>query len=152
LKPGQDALYVLRDSEGVVLKVGKTSESGAKGRFAVYTRAGKLTNKELQLEVYPLKASDRTAESFEKALRTEMESQGHRMPWDNTNARLGRSGFGTPGEGLRAPPVTRGEMAELLTHHKGNLREVGKELGVHSRTADLWAKSLGLSPKNFQAR
>jgi hypothetical protein len=150
LKPGQEALYVLRDSEGVVLKVGKTSSTAAKGRFRVYKNAGKLTDKHLTLEVIPLKPSAHNAEYYEKRLRVEMEGRGHHLPWDNTNGRLGRPGFGTPGEGLRAPPVTKEKMEELLIRHKGNLREIGKELGVHRRTADLWAKSLGLLPRDFK--
>jgi hypothetical protein len=152
LKPGQDARYVLRDSDGVVLKVGKTSESAVKNRFSVYKRAGKLTDKQLHLDVFPLKPSAHNAEHFEKALRAEMEGLGHRMPWDNTDGRLGRSGFGTPGEGVRSSPVTKGEMAELLTVYEGSLRQVGVELGVHAQTVRLWAKSLGLTPKAFKAR
>jgi uncharacterized membrane protein HdeD (DUF308 family) len=150
LKPGQDALYVLRDADGTILKVGKTSEGGAKNRFSVYKRAGKLTGKQLQLEVHPLKPSAKNAEHFEGALRTKMESQGNAMPWDNTGGRLGRPGFGTPGEGVRTPPISKGEMQKLLTVHKGDLRAVGKELGVHRRTVDLWAKALGLLPKDFK--
>jgi Domain of unknown function (DUF4157) len=150
LKPGQDALYILRDADGTILKVGKTSAAGAKGRFSVYKRAGKLTGRELELEVYPLQAGTKNAEFYESALRGHMESQGHALPWDNTGQRLGRPGFGTPGEGSRTSPVTRGEMSELLQHHKGDLRQVGKELGVHRRTADLWAKSLGLNPQAFK--
>jgi hypothetical protein len=157
LKPDQDALYILREADGTVLKVGKTSASGAKGRFSVYKRAGKQTGKDLRLEVYPLKPGTKTAEFYESALRAKMESQGHGMPWDNTGQRLGRPGFGTPGEGVRKSPVTKGEMKELLERHKGDLRKVGQELGkpprgVHPRTVDLWAKSLGLSPKDFKAR
>jgi len=41
-------------------------------------------------------------------------------------------------------------MKELLTVHKGNLAEVAKELSVHQRTADIWAKALGLWPKDFK--
>jgi hypothetical protein len=149
LKPGQDALYILRDSEGTVLKVGKTSESGAINRFSRYKTAGKLTGKEVQLEVHPLKPSKHIAEHFEKALRINMDNQGHAMPWDNTGGRLG-PGFGTPGEGKRTPPLTKGEMEELLTAHKGDLREAGKELGVHRQTVRLWAKSLGLKPIEFK--
>ncbi|MGH8104966.1 MAG: hypothetical protein ACREO2_01460, partial [Arenimonas sp.] len=84
LKPGQDALYILRDADGNILKVGKTSESAASGRFSVYKRAGAA-----KVEVYPLKASEQTAESFEKALRAKMSAEGHAMPWDNTGGRLG---------------------------------------------------------------
>jgi hypothetical protein len=150
LKPEQDALYILRDADGTILKVGKTSGSGAKNRFSVYKRAGKLEGRALQLEVHPLKPSAHNAEYHEAALRAKMESDGHALPWDNTRGRLGRPGFGTPGEGVRTPPVTTGEMTSLLAKHKGNLREVGKELGVHRRTADLWAKALGLLPKTFK--
>lgn len=150
LKPGQDALYILRDADGTILKVGKTSAGGAKNRFSVYKRAGKLTGKQLQLEVHPLKPSAHNAEHFEGALRTKMKSEGNAMPWDNTGGRLGRPGFGTPGEGVRTPPITKGEMQKLLTAHNGDLRAVGKELRVHRRTVDLWAKALGLLPKDFK--
>ncbi|WOJ90443.1 hypothetical protein RZS28_03870 [Methylocapsa polymorpha] len=150
LKPGQDALYILRDAEGTILKVGKTSANGAVNRFSVYKRAGTLTGKNVQLEVHPLKAGGRNAEFYEQALREQMEGQGHALPWDNTSQRLGRPGFGTPGEGVRKSHVTKGEMAELLTEYKGNLQEVGRELGLHRRTVDLWAKALGLLPKNFK--
>ncbi len=149
LKPGQDALYILGESDGPILKAGKTSASGAKNRFSVYKRAAKLTGKEVQLEVHPLNASDNIAEYFEKALRTNLEGQGHALPWDNTGRRLG-PGFGTPGEGVRTPPITKGEMTELLAAHKGNLREAGKEIGVHAQTVRLWAKALGLSPIEFK--
>jgi hypothetical protein len=149
LKPGQDALYILRDSEGTILKAGKTSASGAKNRFSVYKRAAKLAGKEVQLEVHPLNPSKNIAEYYEKLLRTNLESQGHALPWDNTGQRLG-PGFGTPGEGQRTPPVTRGEMIELLQQFKGNLREIGTDLRVHRQTVRLWAKSLGLNPLDYK--
>lgn len=152
LDPKRDALYILRDSEGVILKVGKTSDAGVKGRFAVYQRAGRLTEKTLQLEVIPLEPSAHTAEHYEIALRAEMEAQGHHMPWDNTGRRLGRDGFGTPGEGIRTSPITKGEMAELLAFFQGDRKQVGRELGIHARTVDLWAKSLGLDTKAFKPK
>ena len=150
LKPDQDALYILRDSEGNIMKVGKTSASAITNRMRVYKNAGTLTGKKLQVEVHPLQPSDQIAEHFEKALRAKFVDQGHPLPWDNTGGRLGRPGFGTPGEGVRTSQVSKEKMAELLQEHKGNLRKVGEELGVHRRTVDLWAKSLGLLPKDFK--
>lgn len=148
---GQDALYILRDSEGVVLKVGKTSQGAEKDRFRVYRNAGILTEKILLLEVIPLEPSIHNAEYYEIALRTEM-AKSHHMPWDNTHRRLGRSGFGTPGEGHRNSPVTRGEMAELLTLYQGDRRKVGIELGVHRRTVGMWARALGLDPNDYKPK
>ncbi|MGC4153591.1 MAG: DUF4157 domain-containing protein, partial [Propionicimonas sp.] len=148
---GQDALYILRDSEGVILKVGKTSQGAEKDRFRVYRNAGILTEKTLLLEVIPLEPSPRNAEYYEIALRAEM-AKVHHMPWDNTNRRLGRSGFGTPGEGHRNSPVTRGEMAELLTLYEGDRRKVGIELGIHPRTVGMWARSLGLNPVDYKPK
>lgn len=146
LKADQNALYILLDAAGNILKVGKTSEAGAVGRFAVYKRAGAA-----RLEVYPLEPTAKTAETFEKILRDKMEADGHEMPWDNTNQRLGRPGFGTPGEGVRTPPVTKARLIELLAEHKGNRKAVGvalaKELGrnsVHPRTVGMWAQAYGL--------
>ena len=150
LKPGQSALYILRDADGTILKVGKTSAAAAKNRFSVYKGAGKKTGRELRLEVHPLEESARKAEHYESALRAQLEGVGHALPWDNTRGRLGRPGFGTPGEGVRTPPVTKGEMEELLEYYKGNLREVGKDLGVHRRTADLWAKALAPLAQGLQ--
>jgi len=154
LAKDQDALYVLRNEHGAVLKVGKTSEKAIKGRFSVYKRAGKLTDIDVQVEVYPLDmkalaTSGKTAEAYEAILRASMEGQ-ESMPWDNTGGRLGRPGFGTPGEGIRKSPITLGEMRELLEWYKGNKAKIGEELGVHARTVDLWAKSLGLIPKDFK--
>lgn len=157
LKPGQDALYIVKDSEGTVLKVGKTSDLGAKGRFSVYKRGGKLTNKTIEIEVYPLEVQPRplsrtakNAEFYESKLRSSMESDGHTMPWDNTKQRLGYEGFGTPGEGVRTAKVTRERIQGLLEKYKGNRKLVGQELGIHSRTVDLWAQSLGLKTTDFR--
>ena len=151
LAPGQDALYIIRDTaDGSVLKVGKTSESAAVGRFRVYKNAEKLEGRILQIEVYPLKPSTKKAETFEKALRKKMEADGHAMPWDNTGGRLKRPGFGTPGEGARTPSVTMEKLKELLTLHKGNRKEVGKALGIHHRTVGMWAQAYGLKTSDFK--
>ena len=152
LKPGQEALYILRDAEGNILKVGKTSESAAAGRFSVYKRAGAA-----QVEVYPLKASEQTAETFEQILRKKMATEGHPMPWDNTSGRLGRPGFGTPGEGIRTPPISKEVLEDLLRLHKGNRKQVGEALAkllgrekVHPRTVGMWAQSYGIKTTSFK--
>ncbi len=157
LQPGQDALYILYNENGAVLKVGKTSETAIKGRFSVYKRAGKLTGIDVRAEVIPLdmaklKTSGKTTEAFESILRKSMGKEP--MLWDNTGGRLleidGTTGFGTPGEGIRKSPITKGEMRELLEIYQGNKKKIGEEIGVHARTVDLWAKSLGLTPKAFK--
>ena len=154
---GQDALYIVRDADGSVLKVGKTSESAITGRLRVYKNAEKLEGRTIQVEVYPLKPGKQKAETFEAALRKKMVADGHAMPWDNTGGRLGRSGFGTPGEGARTPPVSMEKLRELLTLHKGNRREVGKALAimlgrdrVHHRTVGMWAQAYGLKTTDFK--
>jgi hypothetical protein len=157
LQPGQEALYILYNENETVLKVGKTSETAIKGRFSVYKRAGKLTGIDVRVEVIPLdmaelKRSGKTTEAFESILRKSMGKEP--MLWDNTGGRLleidGSSGFGTPGEGIRKSPITKGEMRELLEIYQGSKKKIGEEIGVHARTVDLWAKSLGLTPKAFK--
>lgn len=157
LKPNQDALYILRSADGEILKVGKTSARGAKGRFSVYKRAGDKAGMKLDLEVYPLevqphplKPGVKNAEHYEYALRKQMEGQGQKLPWDNTGRRLGKKGHGTPGEGIRSPPITRGEMTELLEFHKGSRTKVSEELGVHERTVGMWSAALGIDTKRFK--
>lgn len=154
LRPGQQALYILLDEEGAILKVGRTSEGAARGRFSVYRRAGAS-----RVEVYPLEGevTEAMATRSETMLRTRLEAEGHEMPWDNTGGRLGREGFGTPGEGVRVSPVSRERMIELLTLHHGNRRAVAaalaEELGrdsVHPRTIGMWAQSLGIRTMDYR--
>jgi hypothetical protein len=159
LKPNQDALYIVRDSKGEVLKVGKTSDLGVKGRFSVYRRGGKIDGRTVEIEVYPLEIQPRpltksakTAEYYEAKLRSAMEADGHKMPWDNTNQRRGHEGFGTPGEGVRVSQIPRDEMEALLRAFNGDLKKVGEQIGKHPRTVDLWAKSLGLRPADFKVK
>jgi hypothetical protein len=159
LKPGQEALYILRDSSGAVLKVGKTSELAAKGRFSVYKRGGKSTNTLVEIEVYPLRVRPdplpkgaHTTEYYEAKLRKFMEDNKETMPWDNTGGRLGRPGFGTPGEGVRTSLIPREQMEALLEFYRGNRKQVGAVLGIHPQTVGLWAKSLGLNTKNFKVK
>lgn len=159
LKPDQDAVYVLRDDQGNVLKVGKTKGEGS--RLSSYKRAGNELDMGLEMEVHPLKPGV-DAEPFEKALRAKMENEGHVMPWDNTDQRLGREGFGTPferGINVSPPPVSPAEMDALLKKHNGDLRAAGKELGqklnakggeIHRDTVRRYAKRLGLDPKTYR--
>jgi hypothetical protein len=173
LDPKERAVYVLRESNGeivgtsatppglttddAVLKVGRTkSTESAKGRFGKYRTAGESTGKELTVEVYPIEMQPgRKIEYYEKAVRSALKSEGHDLPRDHTERR--GSGFGTPGEGKRYPPITRGEMEELLREHQGNVSEVARELGgfkekISDRTVQLWAQNLGLRPADFRPR
>jgi hypothetical protein len=148
LKPGQDALYILRDSKGTILKAGKTSYRGAKARFRAYKNGAKIDGIEVELEVHPLNPSEHIAEHLEGRLRESLKSQGHALPWDKTGQH--GAGFGTPGEGVRTGVLTKGEMEELLTRHKGNLQEAGREIRKHKDYVRLLAKNLGLVPKDFK--
>jgi hypothetical protein len=148
LKPGQDALYILRDSKGTILKAGKTSYRGAKARFRAYKNGAKIDGIEVELEVHPLNPSEHIAEHLEGRLRESLKSQGHALPWDKTGQH--GAGFGTPGEGIRTGVLTKGEMEELLTRHKGNLQEAGREIRKHKDYVRLLAKNLGLVPKDFK--
>jgi hypothetical protein len=156
LKPGQKALYILREVGGKILKVGKTSFKGIKQRARRYMNAARENNIEVEWELYPLEEpakgarKPKSAEYYEQKLRDAMEARGQEMPWDNTGGRLGRKGFGTPGEGVRRSKISREEMEALLRKHKGNVDKVGEELGKHGRTVRLWAKDLGLDPKDFK--
>lgn len=154
LKDGQQALYILRDADGTILKVGRTSEGGSVSRLGVYKKAGAT-----EIEIYPLEGNitEKMANSLEAALRKKLTGEGHAMPWDNTGGRLGRSGFGTPGEGVRTPPISKDRLIELLKQHKGNRKEVGealaKELGrdsVHPRTVGMWAQAYGIDTKIYK--
>ncbi len=46
------------------------------------------------------KNSAYSIEAIEKQIRENLEKQGHSLPWDNTENRLGRSGPGVPGTRL----------------------------------------------------
>jgi hypothetical protein len=103
LNPGDDLVYVLRDLDnGELLKVGKSTVEKAGGRFGPYARAGARTGRNLGLDVLTFKAESFTAEAIEAEIRSTLESQGHRLPWDNTAARLGRPGPGVPGASIPA--------------------------------------------------
>ncbi|WP_241757793.1 RHS repeat-associated core domain-containing protein [Myxococcus landrumensis] len=98
--PGHDGIvYVLRDSHsGEILKVGKTTVDKFEGRFDPYVRAGRRTGRELEVDAWTVsRNSGRTVQSIEGEVRQHLEAQGHAMPWDNSNGRLGRPGPGVPG-------------------------------------------------------
>lgn len=99
--PGEQEglVYVLRDARsGELLKVGKSETSKFNGRFEPYARAGVRTGRELELDVWSIsKEAGRTVEFVEAQVRAHLEGQGHKLPWDNTNRRLGRLGPGVPG-------------------------------------------------------
>ncbi|MEJ2590093.1 MAG: RHS repeat-associated core domain-containing protein [Candidatus Thiodiazotropha sp.] len=98
---GDSLVYILRDADtGELLKVGKTSVSKFNGRFAQYDKAAKKTGRNLEADVFSFKADNFTAESIEKEIRDNFVAERHRLPWDNTNQRLGREGPGTPGASI----------------------------------------------------
>ena len=95
-------VYVLRDvNTGEFLKVGKSETGTFVGRFEKYQAAGKYTGRHLALDVFTVdKGSGRTVQSIESEIRTNLGREGHKLPWDNTDQRLGREGPGVPGTRL----------------------------------------------------
>lgn len=103
LKRGENAIYILRDSSGAVLKVG-VAERGP-GRFSKYLTARNNLGLELELEIAVVNPrGGKTIRNIETDLRTRLEDEGHVLPWDNARRdptdplsyRLGRGGQGTP--------------------------------------------------------
>lgn len=126
LRPDQQCIYVLRDGNGAILKVGKSSAGNAEGRFRKYRTAGADLEMDLSLEVTPLKAgaSEADASGLEGRLRAALQDEGHIMPWDATAGRLGRPGPGVPFEphrGARIPGTRRRGPAEYDWTPEGNL-------------------------------
>lgn len=115
LKKGQQCIYILKGPDGVILKVGKSSDGNVGQRFGKYKKAGIDTKQKLVLEVIPLKMevdgqklTQTDASGIESALRKGLEGEGHMMPWDNTRdmgpnhpSRLERPGTGVPFEPIR---------------------------------------------------
>jgi hypothetical protein len=98
LKGGTQIVYILADSRtGEVLKVGKTTRGSFKARFGEYVSAGNKWGRKLKITMFTLRRrSGKTIGQFEAEIRAGMERAGHRLPWDNTNGRLGRIGKGIP--------------------------------------------------------
>src|SRR5207253_9980777 len=94
---------ILRDKKtGEILKVGK-SEVGTieTSRFEKYGLTAEKTGMELEMEIYTVpKEEGVTFQQPEKDLRAKLEQEGHEMPWDQTEQRLGREGPGVPGAPL----------------------------------------------------
>ena len=108
-------VYVLRDADtGEFLKVGKSEVDTFVGRFEKYQTAGTKNGRHLVLDVFTVdKSSTRTVQSIEGEIRSNMIKEGHALPWDNTDQRLGRPGPGVPGtrlgRGLRDSYEWQGE-------------------------------------------
>ena len=98
LKGGTQIVYILADSKtGEALKVGKTTRASFKARFAEYVSAGNKWGRRLKVTMFTIRQrSSKTINAFEAEIRAGMERAGFRLPWDNTNGRLGRTGKGIP--------------------------------------------------------
>jgi hypothetical protein len=102
LKRGEQAIYILRDSSGAVLKVGIVG-SGP-GRFSKYLTAANNLGLNVRIEIAVVTPhAGKTIVDVETQLRNRLEGEGHVLPWDNALSssgdpvgRLGRSGQGTP--------------------------------------------------------
>jgi hypothetical protein len=108
LPPDSKVLYIVRDQDGNVLKVGETTAGEPlEARFDRYARAGSRLNLELKIEVRPVTVPEgQGIRAFEQSLRDQVDwGASGRLPWDNTvldglGPRLGRPGPGTPFEPL----------------------------------------------------
>jgi hypothetical protein len=98
LKGGTQIVYILADSRtGEVLKVGKSTRRSFKTRFGEYVAAGNKWGRRLKITMFTLRRrSGKSIGQFEAEIRAGMERAGYRLPWDNTNGRLGRVGKGIP--------------------------------------------------------
>ncbi|HBE58963.1 MAG TPA: hypothetical protein DEG17_21045 [Cyanobacteria bacterium UBA11149] len=68
-----------------------------KRRFADYVTAQGHTGRKLEIETYLVPTSQKIPlKTFETHLRQKLISEGHKLPWDNTGARLGYQGKGIP--------------------------------------------------------
>jgi hypothetical protein len=96
LKRGEEAVYILRDSSGAVLKVG-VAEKGA-GRFSKYKTAAGHLGRDVSLEIAVVRPGPgKTVRDVEAALRGQIGQEGQIMPWDSAGGRLGRGQAGEPG-------------------------------------------------------
>jgi Domain of unknown function (DUF4157) len=107
VEPDTELLYVLRDSDGTVLKVGKTAgDTAIDTRFPRYDLAERRLDMGLTLEVTEITpAAGKTLDFYEGQLRAQLEGEGNIMPWDNTGNRLGRGGPGTPYTPIKDEPL-----------------------------------------------
>ena len=170
LKPKQDALYIVRDTDGNILKVGTTNGGAVKDRFKKYKDSGDMVGIKVTLEVHPLnmkslRGKKVKAEHFETKLREKMETDGEIMPWDNSKVynnkgRLGFKGFGTPaerGKNPKMPRIEKDELEDLLKKHNGDTQKAADEYAkkmpnkkLHRRTILRWAQALGLDINTYK--
>jgi hypothetical protein len=103
LSQQKGVVYILRDkATGEIMKVGKTEPGGKLlRRFEKYDVAGRKLKRDLEVEAFTVpKTAGRSVETFEKELRSTLEAQGHKLPWDNTQQRLSKPGLPRPGPGV----------------------------------------------------
>jgi hypothetical protein len=129
--------YIIRDKEtGAVLKTGETTVKNSKDRFTVYERAARRTKlTDVEIEVTPIQATNRSeAKQIEYGVRSDLESQGQILPWDNEGGRLERQGPGTPFESLSSKSSLRKEGYDW--NEKGHLTtEAGETANLPRKNA-----------------
>jgi hypothetical protein len=80
--------WVVDSKTRQVLKVGDTTAGGAVGRWGNYVGLAKAEKRTIEIECVRFNPSaPRRTPSVEDALRTEFESQGHQLPWDQERGR-----------------------------------------------------------------
>jgi hypothetical protein len=129
--------------------VGKASGKASRlSKYNVEAEAGM----ELYLDVHRLKPGVK-AKPFEDGLRAKMKAEGHTLPNDNSDKKLGRSGPGWPydrGVNYKGPPMDAQKMIQYLQTFKGNAKQIGAVLNVHRRTVQRWAAELNINAKSYK--
>ena len=153
LRRGEEAVYILRDSSGAVLKVG-IAESGA-GRFSKYLTAANNLDLDIRIEIAVVKPNPGTKlTDIETRLRNRLEGEGHVLPWDNAVrnpgdklGRLGRGGQGTPFVRKSQEPIawTLDGKRIPIPETVANLRQQGR---TDNEIINWFTKNTTLTEKN----
>jgi T5orf172 domain len=89
-------VYILKDSKGAILKIGKTTRHNIDGRFSKYLTYANKTGKNLSADIFTIEKNNiRSIESVESEIRKAWGADKV-LPWDNSKRRLGRKGSGLP--------------------------------------------------------
>lgn len=169
LKPGEDAIYIVRDVTSephAVLKVGCAGPTcaGASGlgRFSQYRRAANKLGLSLEIDVAIVKTrAGGSVTGPESALRTTLENEGNVMPWDATRGRLGRDvsrgSRGTPFVYAKGVPFRTNKFGDLVSipdtvasmlHQGKSIQEIADHLSARPGTVSRWINQPSTASKS----